>query len=120
MARFVVVTAAGTLVRNHVVSRDSAGIWSLTSVNDLREHSCSEHMKWRFRTHNRSGTGPCGTSFNRHVGRSLIREDMTPHEGQLPSLAELSTRTTRPPSGFSVTCRARNRFAHVKARTPPD
>jgi hypothetical protein len=47
MARFVDVTAALTLLRSRLVSRDLAGIWSLTSVKDLREHSCSVHTKRR-------------------------------------------------------------------------
>ena len=59
-------------------------------------------------THSRSGTLPCGRSFNRQTGRSFTRDDMTPHEGQPPSTATLSTRTRRPPSGSSVTFRTRN------------
>ena len=51
--------------QRRVVSRDRAGTWSLTSVNDLREHSCSVHTKRRLQTHSRSGTLPCGRSFNR-------------------------------------------------------
>src|SRR5665647_1546883 len=108
IARFVAVTAALTLALSRVVSRDRAGTWSVTSANDPREHNCSVHTKRRLQTHSRSGTLPCGRSFNRQIGRSLIREDITPHDGQPPSVATLSTSTSRPPSGSSVTFRTRN------------
>src|SRR5665647_1023131 len=108
IARFVAVTAALTLARSRVVNRDRAGTWSLTSVNDPREHNASVHTKRRLQTHSRSGTLPCGRSFNWQTGRSFNRDDITPHEGQPPSLATLSTSTSRPPSGSSVTFRTRN------------
>src|SRR5450631_1406213 len=108
IARLVVVTAALTLLRSRVVSRDRAGTWALTSVNDIRAQSFSVHTNRRLHIHNRSGTPPCGRSFNRHVGRSLIRDDITPHEGQPPSVATVSTSTRRPPSGSRETSMTRN------------
>jgi hypothetical protein len=113
IARFVAVTAALTLLGNRVVSRDRAGIWWLTSVNDPREHSSSLHTKQRLQTHSRSGTLPCGRSFNRQIGRSFTREEITPHEGQPPSLATISTSTSRPPSGSSETFRTGVRAARA-------
>ena len=58
IARLVAVTAALTLVRSRLVSRERAGTWSLTSVNDLRAQSFSVHRKRRLQTHTRSGTLP--------------------------------------------------------------
>ena len=107
-ARFVVVTAAQTFTFRRVVTRARAGSWALVSVNDRRPHRTSTHAKRRLRTHTTSGTGPCGRSFTRLVGLSLINPDSTPQLGQPPCSATLSTSTRRPPPGSSVTSRTLN------------
>ena len=92
-ARFVVVTAAATFTFNRVVTLARAGSWALVSVNERRSHRACEHAKRRLRTNTTSGTGPCGRSFTRLVGRSLITPDITPQAGQPPCSATLSTKT---------------------------
>jgi len=108
IARLVVTTAAATLTRSRAVSRARAGSWSLTWVNDPREHSRSAQTNRRLRTDTRNATTPCGRSLTRHTGRSFTSDEATPHDGQPPSVATSSTRTRRAPSGPTLTSRTRN------------
>ena len=108
IARFVVHTAPATFTRNRPVNLDRAGSWEQDWVNERRGHNRSAHTNRRLRTHTRNGTSPCGRSFTRRVGRSLITPDSTPHRGHPPSLSTLSASTTRPPSGAAVTSSTRN------------
>lgn len=106
-ARFAPATAAPTRSRSLVVTRERAGSCALACVNDLRGHSASKHTKRRLRTRKRNATAPCGTSLTRLSGRSLTREDTTPHAGQPPSESTTSASTSRPPSTPSATSRTR-------------